>query len=150
MTPATMGELAKLPRIVGVKDATGDVTRVSDTRMTCGRDFIQLSGEDASALGFNAHGGRGCISVVANIAPRLCAEFQSAMLAGDFARALEYQDRLMPLHRAAFAEPNPAPTKYALSLLGRCTDEVRSPLVTLEDATRERMRAAMRHAGVLD
>jgi 4-hydroxy-tetrahydrodipicolinate synthase len=150
MTPATMGELAKLPRIIGVKDATGDVTRVSDTRQACGRDFLQLSGEDASALGFNAHGGRGCISVVANIAPRLCAEFQSATLAGDFARALEYQDRLMPLHRAAFAEPNPAPTKYALSLLGRCTDEVRSPLVTLEDATRERMRAAMRHAGLID
>jgi 4-hydroxy-tetrahydrodipicolinate synthase len=150
MTPTTMGELAKLPRIIGVKDATGDVTRVSDTRMTCGRDFLQLSGEDASALGFNAHGGRGCISVVANIAPRLCAELQSATLAGDFARALELQDRLLPLHRAAFAEPNPAPTKYALSLLGKCTDEVRSPLVTLEDATRERMRAAMRHAGVLD
>jgi 4-hydroxy-tetrahydrodipicolinate synthase len=150
MTPATMGELAKLPRIIGVKDATGDVTRVSDTRATCGRDFIQLSGEDASALGFNAHGGVGCISVVANIAPRQCAEFQSAMLAGDFARALEYQDRLMPLHRAAFAEPNPAPTKYALSLLGKCTDEVRPPLVTLEDATRDRMRAAMRHAGLID
>ena len=150
MAPATMGELAKLPRIVGVKDATGDVSRVSDTRIACGRDFIQLSGEDASALGFNAHGGRGCISVVANIAPRLCAEFQSAMLAGDFARALEYQDRLMPLHRAAFAEPNPCPTKYALSLLGKCTDEVRSPLVTLEQATKERMRAAMLHAGLLN
>ena len=109
MTPATMGELAKLPRIVGVKDATGDVSRVSDQRAACGKDFIQLSGEDASALGFNAHGGTGCISVVANIAPRLCAEFQEAMLAGDYARALDYQDRLMPLHRAAFAEPNPAP-----------------------------------------
>jgi 4-hydroxy-tetrahydrodipicolinate synthase len=150
MTPATMGELAKLPRIVGVKDATGDVSRVSDTRQSCGRDFLQLSGEDASALGFNAHGGRGCISVVANIAPRLSAEFQEAMLAGDFVRALEYQDRLMPLHRAAFAEPNPSPTKYALSLLGKCADEVRSPMVTLEDATKERMRAAMRHAGLLD
>jgi 4-hydroxy-tetrahydrodipicolinate synthase len=150
MAPATMGELAKLPRIVGVKDATGDVSRVSDTRIACGRDFIQLSGEDASALGFNAHGGRGCISVVANIAPRLCAEFQAATLAGDYGRALEYQDRLMPLHRAAFAEPNPCPTKYALSLLGKCTDEVRSPLVTLEAATKERMRAAMRHAGLLN
>jgi 4-hydroxy-tetrahydrodipicolinate synthase len=148
MTPATMGELARLPRIVGVKDATGDVSRVSDTRISCGPDFLQLSGEDASALGFNAHGGRGCISVVANIAPRLCAEFQSAMLAGDYARALEYQDRLMPLHRAAFAEPNPAPTKYALSVLGKCSDEVRPPMVALEEATRERMRAAMRHAGL--
>ena len=109
MTPATMGELAKLPRIIGVKDATGDVGRASDQRMACGKDFIQLSGNDDSALGFNAHGGTGCISVVANIAPRLSAEFQEAMLAGDYARALTYQDRLMPLHRAAFAEPNPAP-----------------------------------------
>lgn len=150
MTPATMGELARLPRIVGVKDATGDVSRVSDTRMACGADFLQLSGEDASALGFNAHGGRGCISVVANIAPRLSAEFQEAMLAGDYARALDYQDRLMPLHRAAFAEPNPCPTKYALSLLGRCSEEVRSPLVPLEEATKARMRDAMRHAGLLN
>jgi 4-hydroxy-tetrahydrodipicolinate synthase len=150
MTPATMGELSRLPRIVGVKDATGDVARVSDTREACGREFIQLSGEDASALGFNAHGGRGCISVVANIAPRLCSEFQEAMLAGDYARALTYQDRLMPLHRAAFAEPNPCPTKYALSQLGKCTDEVRSPMVPLEDATKERMRGAMRHAGLLN
>ena len=150
MTPATMGELAKLPRIVGVKDATGDVTRVSEQHITCGHDFVQISGEDASALGFNAHGGVGCISVVANIVPRLSAEFQEAMLAGDYAKALGYQDRLMPLHRACFAEPNPAPTKYALSLLGKCTEEVRSPLVTLEDATKEKIRAAMRHAGVLD
>ena len=149
MTPATMGELARLPRIVGVKDATGDVTRVSDTRITCGADFIQLSGEDGSALGFNAHGGVGCISVVANIAPRLCAEFQEATLAGDYAKALAYQDRLMPLHRACFAEPNPCPTKYALSLLGNCSEEVRSPMVTLEEATRERVRGAMRHAGLL-
>lgn len=149
MTPATMGELAKLPRIVGVKDATGDVTRVSDTRITCGADFIQLSGEDGSALGFNAHGGVGCISVVANIAPRLCAEFQEATLAGDYGRALALQDRLMPLHRAAFAEPNPCPTKYALSLLGKCTEEVRSPLVPIEEPTRDKMRAAMQHAGLL-
>ncbi|MBP7242895.1 4-hydroxy-tetrahydrodipicolinate synthase [Amaricoccus sp.] len=149
MTPATMGELARLPRIVGVKDATGDVTRVSDQRIACGPDFIQLSGEDASALGFNAHGGVGCISVVANIAPRLCAEFQEATLAGDYRRALAYQDRLMPLHRAAFAEPNPCPTKYALSLLGMCEEEVRSPLVTIEEPTREKMRAALRHAGLL-
>jgi 4-hydroxy-tetrahydrodipicolinate synthase len=150
MTPATMGELARLPRIIGVKDATGDVSRVSDQRIACGEDFIQISGEDASALGFNAHGGRGCISVVANVAPRLSAEFQEAMLAGDYARALTYQDRLMPLHRACFAEPNPCPTKYALSLLGKCSEEVRSPLVPLEDRTREQVRAAMRHAGLLD
>jgi 4-hydroxy-tetrahydrodipicolinate synthase len=150
MTPATMGELAKLPRIVGVKDATGDVSRASDQRITCGRDFIQLSGEDASALGFNAHGGTGCISVVANVAPRLSAEFQEAMLAGDYARALDYQDRLMPLHRACFAEPNPAPTKYALSLLGKCSEEVRSPMVTLEEPSKDRVQAAMRHAGLLN
>jgi 4-hydroxy-tetrahydrodipicolinate synthase len=150
MTPETMAELARLPRIIGVKDATGDVSRVSDQRAACGPDFLQLSGEDASALGFNAHGGRGCISVVANIAPRLSAEFQEAMLAGDYARALGYQDRLMPLHRACFAEPNPVPTKFALSLLGRCSEEVRAPLVPLEERTRERMRAAMRHAGLID
>jgi 4-hydroxy-tetrahydrodipicolinate synthase len=150
MTPATMGELAKLPRIVGVKDATGDVSRASDQRIACGKDFIQLSGNDDSALGFNAHGGRGCISVVANIAPRLSSEFQEAMLVGDYARALTYQDRLMPLHRAAFAEPNPAPTKFALSLLGKCSDEVRSPMLPLEEATKERVRGAMRHAGLLN
>ena len=150
MTPETMGELAKLPRIAGVKDATGKLERVSCQRITCGPDFLQLSGEDASALGFNAHGGVGCISVVANIAPRLCVEFQEAMLAGDYARALDYQDRLMPLHRACFAEPNPCPTKYALSLLGKCSEEVRSPMVTLEEATKDRMRAAMRHAGLLN
>lgn len=150
MSPATMGELARLPRIVGVKDATGDITRVSEQRIACGTDFIQLSGEDASALGFNAHGGVGCISVVANVAPRLSSEFQEAMLAGDFARALDYQDRLMPLHRACFAEPNPAPTKFALSLLGKCTEEVRSPMLTVEEPTRERMRGAMRHAGLIN
>lgn len=150
MTPATMGALARLPRIVGVKDATGDVTRVSDQRAACGADFIQLSGEDASALGFNAHGGVGCISVVSNIAPRLCAEFQNAMLAGDWAKALAYQDRLLPLHRAAFAEPNPCPTKFALSVLGKCEDEMRLPLVPVEEPTRERVRAAMRHAGLLN
>jgi 4-hydroxy-tetrahydrodipicolinate synthase len=150
MTTATMAELAKLPRIVGVKDATGDVGRVSDQRAACGADFIQLSGEDASALGFNAHGGVGCISVVANIAPRLCSEFQEAMLAGDWTRAIEYQDRLLPLHRAAFAEPSPAPTKYALSVLGKCTEELRSPILPVEEPTRERMRDAMRHAGLVN
>ncbi|TNF16328.1 MAG: 4-hydroxy-tetrahydrodipicolinate synthase, partial [Rhodobacteraceae bacterium] len=98
MIPETMGELAKLPRIIGVKDATGKLERVSMQRMTCGADFIQLSGEDATALGFNAHGGVGCISVTANVAPKLCAEFQEATLAGDYAKALTYQDKLMPLH----------------------------------------------------
>ncbi len=150
MTPTTMGELAKLPRIVGVKDATADVSRVSKQRATCGKDFVQLSGEDASALGFNAHGGVGCISVTANVAPRLCAEFQEATLAGDYAKALEYQDRLMPLHEAIFIEPGLVGAKYGLSRLGLCSDEVRSPLTGLEDSTKAAIDAAMRHAGLLN
>ncbi|ATQ54667.1 4-hydroxy-tetrahydrodipicolinate synthase [Paracoccus yeei] len=149
MTPETMGELAKLPRIVGVKDATGKLERVSQQRITCGTDFIQLSGEDATALGFNAHGGVGCISVTANVAPKLCAEFQQATLAGDYARALEYQDRLMPLHVAIFLEPGVAGAKYALSRLGLCSDRVRLPLVGLTDATKAQIDAAMEHAGLL-
>ncbi|MFY0311450.1 4-hydroxy-tetrahydrodipicolinate synthase [Leisingera sp. D0M16] len=149
MTPATMGELAKLPRIVGVKDATGDLARVSQQRASCGADFIQLSGEDATALGFNAHGGVGCISVTANVAPKLCAEFQAATLAGDYAKALEYQDKLMPLHEAIFIEPGLAGAKYGLSKLGMCSEEVRSPLTTLEDSTKAAIDAAMVHAGLL-
>ena len=150
MAPATMGELAKLPMIVGVKDATGDLSRVPKQRITCGKDFIQLSGEDATALGFNAHGGVGCISVTANVAPKLCAEFQKATLAGDYKTALEYQDRLMPLHEAIFLEPGVAGAKYGLSLLGMCSDEVRSPPTTLTDETKERIRAAMVHAGLVN
>jgi 4-hydroxy-tetrahydrodipicolinate synthase len=149
MTPETMGTLAALPRVIGVKDATGKIERVSMQRASCGRDFIQLSGEDATALGFNAHGGVGCISVTANVAPRLCAEFQAATLAGDYGRALEYQDRLMPLHEAIFLEPGLAGAKYGLSLLGRCTQEVRLPLVTLTEGTKARIKAAMQHAGIL-
>jgi 4-hydroxy-tetrahydrodipicolinate synthase len=150
MTPETMGKLAELPRIVGVKDATGDLSRVPKQRITCGTAFIQLSGEDGTALGFNAHGGVGCISVTANVAPRLCAEFQAATLAGDYARALDYQDRLMPLHEAIFIEPGLAGAKYGLSRLGRCSEEVRLPLTGLLDTTRERIDAAMRHAGLLN
>jgi len=149
MSPETMGELAKLPRIIGVKDATGKLERVSQQRITCGPEFIQLSGEDATALGFNAHGGVGCISVTANVAPRLCAEFQAATLAGDYALALEYQDRLMPLHEAIFLEPGLVGAKYALSKLGLCSEEVRLPLTPLLDATRARIDAAMRHAGLI-
>ncbi|THD85317.1 4-hydroxy-tetrahydrodipicolinate synthase [Aliigemmobacter aestuarii] len=150
MTPETMGELAKLPRIVGVKDATGKIERVSQQRASCGKDFIQLSGEDATALAFNAHGGVGCISVTANVAPRLCAEFQEATLRGDYAKALEYQDRLMPLHEAIFIEPGLAGAKYGLSVLGLCSEEVRLPLTGLLDSTKERIRAAMRHAGLIN
>ena len=149
MSPETMGQLAQLPRIIGVKDATGKIERVSMQRATCGRDFIQLSGEDATALGFNAHGGVGCISVTANVAPRLCAEFQAATLAGDYARALDYQDRLMPLHEAIFIEPGLAGAKYGLSLLGRCSEQVRLPLLTLTDPTKARIKAAMQHAGII-
>lgn len=149
MTPATMGKLAELPRIVGVKDATGKLERVSQQRASCGKDFVQLSGEDATALGFNAHGGVGCISVTANVAPRLCAEFQQATLAGDYAKALDYQDLLMPLHEAIFIEPGLVGAKYAMSRLGLCSEEVRSPLTGLEDSTKAAIDAAMRHAGLL-
>jgi len=149
MNPDTMGAPAQLPRIIGVKDATGDLARVSQQRAACGKDFCQLSGEDATALGFNAHGGVGCISVTANVAPKLCAEFQQATLSGDYATALEYQDRLMPLHEAIFIEPGLVGAKYALSKLGRCTEEVRSPLTTLEDSTKAAIDAAMEHAGLI-
>ena len=151
MTPETMGRLAHdFKNIVGVKDATGKVERVSEQRMTCGKDFIQLSGEDASALGFNAHGGVGCISVTANVAPRLCAEFQEATLANDKEKALELQDRLMPLHKAIFIEPACAGAKYALSRLGKVENVVRSPLMTVEEATAEKIDAAMKHAGLMN
>lgn len=150
MSPETMGELAKLERIVGVKDATGDLSRVPQQRITCGKDFIQLSGEDATALGFNAHGGVGCISVTANVAPRLCAEFQAATLEGDYTKALELQDRLMPLHQAVFAEPGLVGAKYGMARLGLCTDEVRLPLTGLLDETKALMDDAMRHAGLLN
>jgi 4-hydroxy-tetrahydrodipicolinate synthase len=150
MLPATMGELARLPRIVGVKDATGKLERVSQQRMACGHDFIQLSGEDATALGFNAHGGVGCISVTANVAPGLCAQFQEATLRGDYAAALTLQDRLMPLHEAIFLEPGLCGAKYALSRLGRMTDEVRLPLLPVTQRTRNAIDAAMRHAGILN
>ena len=149
MSPETMGELAKLPRIVGVKDATGDVSRVSDQRESCGHDFIQLSGEDPVALGFNAHGGTGSVSVTANVAPALCAEFQEATLVRDYARALELQDRLMPLHRALFLEPGLAGAKYALSVLGRCANEVRLPLVPVTPPVEYRIRDAMMHARLI-
>ena len=150
MLPETMGELAKLPRIVGVKDATGDLARVPQQRITCGKDFIQLSGEDGTALGFNAHGGTGCISVTANVAPKLCAEFQAATLAGDYAKALELQDRLMPLHIAIFLEPGLAGAKYAMSRLGLCSDEVRLPLLSVSEATAAIIDDAMRHAGLMN
>ncbi|MCM2291974.1 4-hydroxy-tetrahydrodipicolinate synthase [Allorhizobium sp. BGMRC 0089] len=152
MSPETMGTLAqRYKNIVGVKDATGKLERVSEQRMTCGKDFIQLSGEDATALGFNAHGGVGCISVTANVAPRLCAEFQKATLTGDFKTALDYQDRLMPLHKAIFMEPGVCGTKYALSRLGRMGRTARLPLLpSLEAATEAAIDAALHHAGLMN
>ena len=149
MTPETMGQLAdKYDNIVGVKDATGDVVRVSHQRRTCGADFIQLSGEDASALGFWAHGGVGCISVTSNVAPALCSQFQQAMEDGDVQTAIAIQDRLMPLHTALFLEPNPGGAKYALSVLGKMKNNQRSPLVPIEAATENAVREALVHAGL--
>ena len=150
MTPETMGVLAELPRIIGVKDATGDLARVSDQRITCGSDFIQLSGEDATAHGFNAQGGTGCISVTANVAPKLLSQMQAACLAGDYAQALEIQDRLMPLHKAIFTEPGLVGVKYAMSRLDLCSEEVRLPLTALSDGTRELVDAGLRHAGLMN
>ncbi|MEO0747341.1 MAG: 4-hydroxy-tetrahydrodipicolinate synthase [Pseudomonadota bacterium] len=150
MSPETMGELAKLPRIAGVKDATGDLARVSDQRITCGKDFIQISGEDATAHGFNAQGGVGCISVTANVAPKMLSQMQEATLANDYATALEIQDRLMPLHKAIFTEPGLVGAKYALFRLGMCSDEVRSPLTPLTDGTKSLVDDAMRYAGLIN
>jgi 4-hydroxy-tetrahydrodipicolinate synthase len=149
MMPDTMGQLAKLERIVGVKDATGDLARVCDQRMTCGPDFIQLSGEDATAHGFNAQGGVGCISVTANVAPKLSAQLQAACAAGDYAAALALQDKLMPLHNAIFTEPGLVGVKYAMSRLDLCSEEVRLPLTGLSDETRKLVDAGLVHAGLL-
>ena len=150
MSVETMKRLSELKNIKGVKDATAKIERVSLQRAACGHEFIQLSGEDATALGFNAHGGVGCISVTSNVAPRLCAEFQDACLAGDYKTALKLQDRLMPLHTNLFIETNPAPAKYALSLLGKCADIVRLPLAPLSDNAKRAVREAMVHAGLMN
>ena len=150
MSPITMGELAKLPRIVGVKDATADLARVCAQRITCGTEFLQISGEDATAHGFNAQGGVGCISVTANVAPAMCAELQDACLAGDYAHALKVQDRLMPLHHAIFTEPGLCGAKYAMSQLGLCGEEVRPPLVPLTPETRAKVDDALRYAGLVN
>ena len=149
MTPETMGRLARdFSNIVGVKDATGKIERVSEQRASCGKDFIQLSGEDATALGFNAHGGVGCISVTANVAPRQSAAFQAAMAAGDWAKALEWQDVLMPLHQAIFTEAGVAGAKYALSRLGRVNNRLRLPMMPVEAGTAARLDATMAHVGL--
>jgi 4-hydroxy-tetrahydrodipicolinate synthase len=151
MNVETMARLSKdCKNIIGVKDATADLTRPSRQRQESGEGFIQLSGEDGTALGFNAHGGVGCISVTANVAPRLCSEFQEATLRGDYKAALKLQDRLMPLHHALFVETNPGPIKYAVSLLGHCTDEARLPLVSVSESTKKTVREAMTYAGLLN
>jgi 4-hydroxy-tetrahydrodipicolinate synthase len=143
-----LARLATLPNIVGIKDATGDMARASSQRISCGEGWVMLSGNDDSALGYMAHGGHGCISVTANVAPRLCAQFQSACMQGAFDTARELQDRLMPLHDALIIEPSPAPVKYAGSLLGLCTDEVRLPLVPATEGARAVVRDALASAGV--
>jgi 4-hydroxy-tetrahydrodipicolinate synthase len=150
MTVETMARLAKLPRIVGVKDATSDLVRPMKTRAACGPDFCQLSGEDATALPFLAAGGVGCISVTANVAPRLCAEMQGAWRKGDLTKAGELQDRLLPLHSALFTETSPGPVKYAGSLIGKCTPDLRLPLCEIAEATKEKVKSAMTGAGLLN
>lgn len=148
MSVETMARLAKLANIVGVKDATANMARVSQQRAAMGPNFVQLSGEDATALGFMAHGGQGCISVTANVAPALCSEFQLACLGGNFKRALEIQDQLMPLHDALFVESNPAPVKYAAEKLGLCASETRLPLAPMSEASRAKVDAALRQVGL--
>ncbi len=150
MSVATMARLFELKNIVGVKDATANLARPSQQRAAMGADFCQLSGEDATALGFMAHGGRGCISVASNVAPRLCADFQNACLAGDYARALVLQDQLMPLHDVMFVETNPGPVKYAVSRLGLCTPEMRLPMVPVAEASKNAVDAVLAQLGLLD
>src|SRR5271163_1052091 len=150
MSVDTMKRLYELKNIAGVKDATANMTRVSAQRAAMGEDFNQMSGEDITALGFMAHGGHGCISVTSNVAPRLCAEFQAACLKGDFSAALKLQDKLMPLHINLFVETSPAPIKYALSLLGKCANALRLPMVPATEKAEAAVRQAMVHAGLVN
>ena len=150
MSVDTMKRLYELKNIAGVKDATANMARVSQQRAAMGEDFNQLSGEDITALGFMAHGGHGCISVTSNVAPRLCAEFQAACLKGDYAAALKLQDKLAPLHINLFVETSPAPVKYALSLLGKCANALRLPMVPATEKAQSAVRDAMVHAGLIN
>jgi 4-hydroxy-tetrahydrodipicolinate synthase len=150
MSVETMARLFELKNIAGVKDATANMARASLQRQVMGPDFIQLSGEDATALGFMAHGGHGCISVTSNVAPALCAEMQNACLKGDYATALRVQDRLMPLHTALFIETNPSPVKYAASVLGLMDETVRLPMIPVSQGTQQAVRSAMVHAGLIN
>jgi 4-hydroxy-tetrahydrodipicolinate synthase len=150
MSVETMARLAKHPNIIGVKDATANLTRPLHTRRACGEDFCQLSGEDHTALAFNVAGGVGCISVTANVAPRLCSEMQTAWMEGRVAEAVKIQNRLTPLHDALFAETSPGPVKFAASLLGKTSERCRLPLAPLMGPTRERVKAAMTEVGLLN
>jgi len=150
MSVDTMKRLYELENIAGVKDATANMARVSQQRAGCGPDFNQMSGEDITALGFNAHGGHGCISVTSNVAPRMCSEFQAACGRGDYAAALKLQDKLHMLHINLFVETSPAPVKYAMSLIGKCSDEVRLPMVPASEKARAAVREAMVHAGLIN
>jgi 4-hydroxy-tetrahydrodipicolinate synthase len=145
----TMTRLYELKNIVGVKDATADLQRASQQRAAMGPDFILLTGDDASALGFMAHGGHGCISVASNVVPRLCADFQNACMAGDFAKALRLQDQLMPLHDVMFIEANPGPVKYVAARLGLCGEDMRLPLVPIMEASRRVIDVALERVGLL-
>jgi 4-hydroxy-tetrahydrodipicolinate synthase len=144
----TLGRLSRLPNILGIKDATGDVARVSQQMKVCGPDWVLLSGDDPTALGYIAHGGHGCISVTANVAPAACAAFFNAVLAGDYATARSWQAKLITLHKALFLEPSPAPTKFALAHLGLCSEELRLPMSPCSDAVKPQILAAMAEAGV--
>ncbi len=150
MSVETMARLAKLPNIVGVKDATADLTRPAKTRRAIGTDFSQLSGEDATVVPFLAQGGHGCISVTSNVAPKLCAELHEAWQNGEFDTVQAINDRLMPLHEALFIESSPAPVKFGASLLGKCANNVRQPLVPVTEQTEIRVREAMAHAGLIN
>lgn len=149
ISPETVGRVAQLKNVVGIKDASNDLGRIAKHRALAGEKFIQLSGDDPNAIGFNAHGGRGCISVTANVAPKLCAQLQEATLQGAYDTARAIDDKLWPLHKAMFCEPSPAPAKYACSLLGLCTDEVRLPIIPCSDAAKAQIRSAMTHAGLI-
>ena len=145
---ATLARCAKIKNVIGIKDATANVARVTLQRLACGSDFIQLSGDDATVLGFMAHGGAGCISVTSNIAPRLCAEFQNACLNGDWVRARQLHDRLMPLHDTLFCESNPGPVKYAAAKLGLCSGDLRLPLVAIAEESKRKVDAALQAVGL--
>jgi 4-hydroxy-tetrahydrodipicolinate synthase len=146
---ATLARLARLPNIVGIKDATGDMGRASEQRLLCGSDWVMLSGDDPTALGYMAHGGHGCISVTSNVAPDLCAAFYNAVMAGDWKTGLSWQDKLIRLHKALFTDASPAPAKFAMAHLGLCREDVRLPLTAASEASRAAVLDAMREAGVI-